>query len=244
MLDFNRSTVQCALAAYETTDRSLAKIRFNYGAALELLLRKEIRSRGKFVYERVHLGEAATFLGGVSEYHLKKIFTGKLDIKPETIATIRKFGWREKLAQRNPRMVKLLGEYDACFSVLEAYAYSKKIPAYEPEDKQSPGHALWKIIGGPNADIEKTALLLGIKNPNHLFAYIHGTKKLTEDILKRRGLREILKTAFPEAWESNAPDFDKRVVAEAEQRAGRPCMSSPEASARRCDAGAKPKGMS
>jgi hypothetical protein len=138
---------------------------------------------------------------GINVLSLKNILSGQRSIAQQTLE---KKQWRAVLAQHCSL------QWDAHKEDFERAV--KNLPRIgpkilEPENKESFGYIVWCIIGGKNATIGKTAILLQLAK-SHFIRVLHDQVHVTLETLRTKQWREKLSTHFPDTWKDYEADFE------------------------------------
>ncbi len=103
---------------------------------------------------------------------------------------------------------------DAFFARLEtltAHPGADAGSAEPPRDGKSFGYALWLVLGAKVMDRERASALLQIPNTT-LSTMIHGEKKPTQSLLKRKCWRETIAQHYPQGWQDYGEVFETRAL--------------------------------
>lgn len=105
-------------------------------------------------------------------------------------------------------------EYGDLFEKSPKYVANHRGPSStEPSSKDSIGHTIWKIIGGPNAQIAFVAEKLeGNVSLKQFSGILHGTA-ITQEWLAKRNMEGVLEKYYSAAWNDSEDEYKARLAA-------------------------------
>lgn len=86
----------------------------------------------------------------------------------------------------------------------------------QPEDKQSFGYVLWRILGGENASIRVAAGRLGI-GPSTLSSILHGRRRISRQAMAEKDWRGVFAAHYSGTWLDQQAAFEQCAAALPEQ---------------------------